>query len=512
MSVNNSVASIQEAATQFVNQILGGLNSAVTDIAGVDVMWFRLQPDKRSQDVIFQSYTLYGVEDCPLSFKAMYADNSYDDAAITYNIMGINFNVPMTMDIALETWKTATGDDGTIPQKGDIVFIPMTRKLMEVVSMQPVKQLGGQLTSYKVNLSIYTPTRNRIVGEQLKESIKDNTTNLMERFGEDIHTNVEDIVDDNQLSLFDSTSQDKHKKVKPSRTDQSIMLDVRTIIPYDLKVDGHTVSRSHYNVDQVMKYIVEYKKSDIVSLENERCLSCWFKVNDPKNNAIKNITDGVKVSKENGEYYIDTSIGGKFKPEENVVVKRGSITIPGVVIDNNRIKVNGDLITKLNKKNKGWNNMPGFAITSDNLFNILNSDKFNICIKGGSMVSIATEEEESLIPMTETISPDNWYGIVINFGDTFSAYLFTDIDGKLTQISSTSGIDNEIYENIEIEKYYIKPSNGSITNIRLYDSFNNEIDKQLTDLVSYNIRNDHNAIINDSADIYLNTEYIGRQR
>jgi hypothetical protein len=42
MSVNNSVASIQEAATQFVNQILGGLNSAVTDIAGVDVMWFRL--------------------------------------------------------------------------------------------------------------------------------------------------------------------------------------------------------------------------------------------------------------------------------------------------------------------------------------------------------------------------------------------------------------------------------------------------------------------------------------
>jgi hypothetical protein len=290
------------------------------------------------------------------------------------------------------------------------------------------------------------------------------------------------------------------------------MLDVRTIIPYDLKVDGHTVSRSHYNVDQVMKYIVEYKKSDIVSLENERCLSCWFKVNDPKNNAIKNITDGVKISKENGEYYIDASLGGKFKPEENVVVKRGSITIPGVVIDNNRIKVNGDLITKLNKKNKGWNNMPGFAITSDNLFNILNSDKFNICIKGGSMVSIATEEEESLIPMTETISPDNWYGIVINFGDTFSAYLFTDIDGKLTQISSTSGIDNEIYENIEIEKYYIKPSNGSITNIRLYDSFNNEIDKQLTDLVSYNIRNDHNAIINDSADIYLNTEYIGRQR
>ena len=122
MSITNDVASIQEAAAKFVNDILGSLNSAATEVAGVDVMWFRLQPDKRSQDVIFQSYTLYGVEDCPLSLKAMYSDNSYDDAAITYNIMGINFNVPMTLDIALETWKTATGDDGTIPQKGDIVY------------------------------------------------------------------------------------------------------------------------------------------------------------------------------------------------------------------------------------------------------------------------------------------------------------------------------------------------------------------------------------------------------
>ena len=70
MSITNDVASIQEAAAKFVSDILGGLNSAATQVAGVDVMWFRLQPDKRSQDVIFQSYTLYGVEDCPLSLKA----------------------------------------------------------------------------------------------------------------------------------------------------------------------------------------------------------------------------------------------------------------------------------------------------------------------------------------------------------------------------------------------------------------------------------------------------------
>jgi nicotinic acid mononucleotide adenylyltransferase len=69
-----------------------------------------------------------------------------------------------------------------------------------------------------------------------------------------------------------------------------------------------------------------------------------------------------------------------------------------------------------------------------------------------------------------------------------------------------------VTDDIDVKKYYIKPSNAYITNIRLYNISNTEIDKQLTDLVSYNIRNNSNAIINDSADTYLNKEYKGRQR
>ena len=128
------------------------------------------------------------------------------------------------------------------------------------------------------------------------------------------------------------------------------------------------------------------------------------------------------------------------------------------------------------------------------------------------MISISTSEEESLISISEDIKTNKWYGVIINFGNNFSVDLYTTVDDKLTRISSVDNITNEIYESVEIENYYINSSNGNITNIRLYNSFNKEIDKQLTDLVSYNIRNDHNAIINDSADTYLNKEYKGRQR
>ena len=207
-----------------------------------------------------------------------------------------------------------------------------------------------------------------------------------------------------------------------------------------------------------------------------------------------------------------TSVGKKFAKNENVVVKRGSIIIPGIVISNSRIKVNGDLITKLNKSVPQWSNMPGYAITSDSVIGLLNSDAFNISVKGRSMISISTQEEESLISLTEEIKTDKWYGVIVNFGDNFSVDLYTVVNDKLTRVSSSDNIPNEIYESIEIEKYYINSSNGSLTNIRLYNSYNKDIDKQLIDLVSYNIRNDHNAIINDSADTYLNKEYKGRQR
>ena len=213
--------SLQEMGANYANTTLSSLNDAVVDIIGVDVLWFRAKPDKANQDVIFQNYTLYGVEDCPLKIKAIYSDNNYDDAAITFQIMGLSYAVPLSLELSLNRWKEATGNDGTIPQEKDIVFIPISRKLMQVTSMTPVKKLGAQLTSWKVNLSIYTPTRSRIVGENLKESIINTTTNLDERFGKEIKETIADIIDDNQLSLYTSTNVDKNKEIPPTVTEES---------------------------------------------------------------------------------------------------------------------------------------------------------------------------------------------------------------------------------------------------------------------------------------------------
>ena len=501
-------SSIQEAAAQFANTVLASMNANAAETAGVEVMWFRATPDKRNQDVIFQSYTLYGVEDCPLTFKAMYSDTGYDDGAITYNIMGLNFAIPMTMDIALKTWETVTGNDGTIPQEHDIVFIPMTRKLMEVVSMTPVKQLGGQLTSYKVNLGIYKPTRSRIVGENLKESITNSTTNLDERFGEDIERTLKDIVDPDQLSIHTSDSQDEQKKVNPQR-EEGVMLKFKSIIDEDIIVDGHTVARSYYNLDQTSRVVVEYNREDNFTKEDNRCLSFWLRLHENSGDVVKNLKN-ISLETINGKYYLITTTGKNFKEGDDVLIKRGVITISGKIVGENRIQIDSTVAKKLAKMNPNWYTMPGFAMYKGDAVNIISGSTFSISVKGGCVLCIKDGDNECNIQFSSQMTEMRWYGLVVNYGEKFSVDVYS-TEGNFKRIEHIEEIDNNVYSEVKTGKLMLTAGNADLTNIRLYTVYNKEIDKQIEDLLSYNAKNDSYAIVNDSADIYLNKEYVGRQ-
>lgn len=504
-----NIPSVQEAAAKFATSTVASLNSAAAQMAGVDVMYFRAKPDKRSQDVIFQSYTLYGVEDCPLEFKALYSEAGYDDGAITYNIMGLNFAVPMTMDIAVKTWTDVTGDDGSIPQEHDIVFIPMTRKLMEVASMTPVKQLLGQLTSYKVNLTIYKPTRSRLVGENLRDSIIQTTTNLDERFGDDIEKTLKDIVDPDQTSIHSSDSQDEQKTLVPEVSEENGTLEIKSIISEDIVIDGHTVARNYYNMSLSGGVIAIYKRSDSFTKTDERCLSFWVRLHGNNGSVIKNIKDA-SLLKEGNDYYLITTTGKNFRKDDRVVIKRGVITIPGKVVANRRIQINTEVAKKLDRMNREWYKMPGFSMSKDNCVTVISGGGFEISVKGGDSISIRYNDSEKVIPLSAPLDEMKWYGIIVNVGEKFSVDTYGTDEG-LKKIDHFEDIPNNVYDEVTIDRFTLRSAPADITNIRFYSVSNTDTDKQITDLLSYNAKNDGLAIINDDANTFINKPYIGRQ-
>jgi len=513
------MSSIQEAAIAFANSITASLNSSIANTMGVEVMWFRLIPDKRNQDVIFQSYTLFGVEDCPLKFNVMYSDTGYDDAAITYNIMGLEYSIPLTLEIPVQTWNEVTEKDGTLPQRGDIVYIPISNKLVEVVSMTPVKAIAAQITTYKVNCSIYKPSRSRIVGENLKESIKQNTVNLESRFGKDIENTLANVVDDNQISLFTSTSRDEHKDITKSNdrsTDLPTAREVKNIISEDLMIDGHIVSRSYYDLNINDEFVVKYRhEPDIWTETTERCYSCW--INIKESDLSKNIK--IESSEKVGDdcyIKISSSFGKRYPAGTPVVIERGNIVIYGTIVDSAeyKVKIYPGIYNGLNKNIRDWEKLPGYTIRKDSIINLLTgigtNYNFSIDLKANNYIVFSFGDKQIVCQLQSKLKSDNWYGVVLNIGSTISVDIF---EGKpnLRKLFGISSVKNKNVLDNEISQYSIKSSNAYLTNIRLYDVSNTDLDKQITDLVSFNTPYNSHAIINDSAEAYLNKTYIAQQ-
>ena len=54
-------------------------------------MYFRATPNLNSEEVIFQEYTLYNVEDCGHQLTVMLIDNSYQGGDYTIGLFGIEY-------------------------------------------------------------------------------------------------------------------------------------------------------------------------------------------------------------------------------------------------------------------------------------------------------------------------------------------------------------------------------------------------------------------------------------
>ena len=240
-AITNNVINVNELGSVVGNVL--ALNSVASNMYGVAVKWFRSIPQERSKDVLFMEWTLYNVEDCPLNLNVIYNDSGYDEAALTYNMMGIEYSIPLTMSISILDWQRVTSHDGSTPAKGDIIYIPQSNRLYEVVSMTPQKTVASQITSYKVNLQKYQPKRNRFLGDNLSDTI-DNYTNSVEKLlGEEIEDEIKDIINDKQLSPHNSTTEDKYK----------IPFHKNIIQLYDIICDGHTIAKSYYK-NKPIKY------------------------------------------------------------------------------------------------------------------------------------------------------------------------------------------------------------------------------------------------------------------
>lgn len=488
---NNSVINLNQLSSLVTTA--NSLNQVVAKLYGVACKWFRLTPQKRSADVIFQEYTLHNVEKCPLDINIMYSDNSYDEAGITYQMMGISYVVPMTCEIAINEWQIATNNDGTIPQKGDIVYIPQSNKLLQVASMTPVKTISSQLTSYKCNLAIYKPERSVLLNQDLAETIDNYTTSVEEKYGSDILDEILDATNDKQLNAFNSNyEKDLYKSIS----------DKKSIIVEDILADGHIISKSYYHNSKYYNHLVDYKNIfDKFSSTDNRFYSVNFRI---QNNNSKPITLNTPIDNGNTiSYKCSKQIS---KEIENVIISKGtSIYLIGEFNPVNKTITFKK--TDIEDYPENWYKYSGIKYNVAK-YNILSSDNLIIDLMQNALIIIIANKEY-IISFDEYLEADKWYNISLNISKDIMCDIY-DITDKINHLFNVSrSISDFVLENTT---YFIKGSDIDLSNIRLFNADIKDKDKQIVNIISYLSNDNSKLIISDNADEWLNNEYYGEQR
>ena len=499
LTVNNSSNSINLNKLSSLVPTVNALNNVVSAMYGVTVKWFRATPVDRSVDVIFHEYTLHNVTDCGFDLNVIYDDTGYDEAALQYNMMGIQYQIPMTVNIAVDVWNAATNNDGTIPQKRDIVYFPQSNKLYQVVSMNPVKTVASQITSYKCNLAIYKQERSVSLNTDLAETIDNYTESVEKKFGNDINDDIMDIIADKQTSAFNSTHiMDKHKKLHFDLNNNYIIND-------ELYSDGHFISRNYYKNEKRFVKLVEYLNSnDIINKDDGRFYSIIFRLRDNNIESVK-LSNPVKTKK------YTTYNCNKRLDAKNVNIVKGNINIFGLYNKTkNNIQIDNNILSNYPDS---WNNIGNFDVNMNdyNLLCAKNDNKtiFSIDIINRSLI-IKINSKVYNIAFDNNLEENIWYNISLNISKNANVRIF-ELGSEIKDIGYYEcDIDN--WKDLDIKDYSILGSDIDLRNIRLFNQCINDKDKQLINLISQFSDDESKMIIADNVDEFEHNSFYGTQR
>lgn len=502
------------------------LSFIVQNMYGHDVTYFRAVPDIRSRDVILGEWTLYNVSD-PVCAKILIPNNEIPDGKFMFEMMGIEFESPLEVHIDKRYFEYLFGE-GTMPQKRDIIHIPLTNRMMEVNSSQPVYDFMDEILYFKLDLKKYQKKSHVLQSDSVQELIDSVTTGVEELFNEEIQQQVEKIT-------AEQHTKDKTTVHDPTREYLNPNLYIET---ENWDNNYTTISEFHYNFSKSYlkeeKYstAVRYKNQKPWTINDDRSYTAWFK--DIKLDVISkkittvSIVDNVvtidfmyaipKLKVGQWMEIIDTadstfSLIGEI---EYVNYDPSRLRVRMVISEFLKIKTNRDFpnwltsTTLVGKQTPRRNFISGYDVNEQKGMVI---DSFD-----GKWFRIILNDIEYWIPISIELGYDKFYGLVVNISNKFnqlSLYIYETIPNSKS--SNLNCIFRNVINNVEsvdrstTTKYEVKNSMLSVTNIRILTETIEE-EKQHLWLNQNIIRDGDLAIVVDNAIPRTRIPYMGASK
>lgn len=505
------------------------LSYMVNTLFGHDVEYYRAVPDSRAKDVTLMEYTLYNVEESKCA-KALVPNNEFPEAKLSFNPFGIDFEMPFEVHFDKQYWEEIFGYD-TAPQKRDIIYFPLTRRIYEVQSSYLFRAFMERDSYWKVNLVKYSPKANRYEPTIVRDTLDSLTTDSTELFEKEMRETETKITNPQQYNLFIG-----NKEYDPTResVNDNIIVVENKLLNYSTLISEFQYSLTNLTNYSTPTTAVQYREPVYLNINEERSYSAWFSPKAPLVFVPVDIVSGFTLL--GNQITLNLSANRNYNVGDYLKISRiGGITLYGKVTNvisptSFVIDVEPEIITSINEFNPMWTGLNSFKAERIVPNNFLNGydDNLNVGIKIDMFAEryfvITFNQSRYIFSMDKDLRKDNWYGLHLNVSNKFRQLNINIWERKWKenvmsspQTTDLFNIYNHTINNVDLpdvicdSKYEILASNMSLTNIRLYDQ-TAEIEKQAIMLNQNIVQNADRALIIDNALPRLKLPFIAQSK
>ena len=283
------------------------LSELSSEMWGHPVKYFRVEPDKRSSDVVLMEYSLYNVT-ASSDLKIMVPDNAMPTQEFQYDIFGMGFE-DFEVHLTQGQFKTAFGL-GPSPRSRDYLYFPLMNRMYEVRSVSFADEFNMDMTYWRLMLTKYEErTSNIHTDTAIEQQVDDLVTGLEEVFGEEIKEEYAKVTKPEQYQTVFSEVNDG--------TRYKIHNDL-TIKDTEIRNQWTMVSKNCYDMSSIKDIGVEalqYQRKSEMHADKNMAMTLWFRptvnafsLTKPKLSLVKGRTGSKGLSVETTKTAITLNI------------------------------------------------------------------------------------------------------------------------------------------------------------------------------------------------------------
>ena len=232
------------------------LSKSISDIFGIECIYFKTEPQQDSEDLTFKSFRLSDVTEYK-QLKIVINNNELPDNRTRFTEFDIDFQDDLEIHIVIETFKEAFGE--VVPNANDYLYLPLTNRMYQINTINDANTFMNHATYYQAMLVKY---------ESRASVIEDSTTfdKIDELIDFDYEYAAEDVANE-KADAVGAYSDAKSDSRQSAVSAQAVIIDNQKVFTYSYDFTNRS------NSEVAHEYAIAVKS-------HEFALTFWTKLLD----------------------------------------------------------------------------------------------------------------------------------------------------------------------------------------------------------------------------------------